>query len=84
VGSIVDSIQVLENADAARAAAAGFTDRKVLRLRNVLRAKTAGFAAARNNGRDINSNDSLINYLHRPNGLLSGPAATTFRQAARP
>src|SRR5689334_22550523 len=53
---------------AAHDAAAGFTDLKVLSVRKVLRRTTAGFAASRNNGRDINSNDSLINYLRRPNG----------------
>src|SRR5438067_11098367 len=37
-----------------------------------LRRTTAGFAASRNKGRDINSNDSLINYLQHPNGVLFG------------
>jgi hypothetical protein len=36
----------------------------------VLRCTTAGFAASRNNGRDIISNDSLINYLRHLDGVL--------------
>jgi hypothetical protein len=47
----------------------------VLSVHKVLRRTTAGFAASRNNGRDIISNDSLINYLRRPDGVLLGGVA---------
>jgi hypothetical protein len=42
----------------------------VLSVRKVLCRTTAGFAASRNNGRDIISNDSLINYLRHLGGVL--------------
>jgi hypothetical protein len=67
---MLNSCRVVDTTNAANEAAAGRYDPKGAELCNVLGGTTAGFPMPRNNSRDINSQDSLINYLRHPAGLL--------------
>jgi hypothetical protein len=77
------SCRVADTTSAANEAAAVRYGSKGAEVYKVLDVTTAGFPVPRNNSRDINSKDSLINYLRHPAGLLCGALITRFRRASR-
>jgi hypothetical protein len=79
---MLNSCRVVDTTNAANEAAAGRYDPKGAELCNVLGGTTAGFPMPRNNSRDINSKDSLINYLRHPAGLfIERPDHSALRTA---
>src|SRR5437762_774934 len=82
VGSMLNSCRVVDTTNAANEAAAGRYDPQGAELCNVLGGTTAGFPMPRNHSRDINSKDSLINYLRHPAGLfIERPDHSALRTA---
>jgi len=67
---MLGSCRLADTTSAANEAAAVRYGSEGAEIRKVLDSTTAGFPMPCNNSRDINSKDSLINYLRHPAGLL--------------